>query len=493
MGVVVYLYGAFIDLFVKKCNFTKNEAVFYCSAIYSKNVTGKVVVQQCLFANNWDSLYLIGIHSQLMDCEFFCDPSLPCQMPEFSAVNIQFGASSINNCTFRDEFGVSINAFGTKLNITDSKWYGYGFHKYCLDLDNSKITIVGSNFDADAMVVLNNDNWSNLTVINTSFVNGNRVNGHVFNSVRGTDRVEFINCLFHSCGGLVQIGQTLLKNCTISNYQEPFIQSGLADPTISAKLEILDCIIMGNNVAGYQPFIYLENASFTMINCLYAGNDARNHFFLNVTTDVTIKNVTFFNISFGENGDPRNENSLLFVNNTVMKMKNCNFESNNLQSGSLMLVLGSKVRVINTIMSDNYKKISTQRKLISTHDSQTVEFSSSKFINNYEIDIFVVRSSNLLFIDNCLFENSDAFGDFIIQNTYDVIIQRSRFHDLLLDYIKDVNNLRIFRCTCTPDGYNFFIEGILKTRVFLLDSNVSIDGPDTTIVIEESPYASGGY
>ena len=484
-GGVVHLYGASTDLFVKKCNFTNNGAYYYGNTIYAQNLTGNVMVQQCLF--NFDSLYLIGTHSQLMDCEFFCDPILSCPMFSYSPVNFQYGIASINNCTFRDWFDISISALGVKLNITDSKCYGEKTN--CLHLDNSEITIVRSQFHADADVVLYNDNWSNLTVINTSFVNGD----YVFKSTLGTDRVEFINCLFHTSGSLVLSGQTLLKNCTISNYQEPFIQSGLADPTISAKLEILDCIIMGNNVSGDQPFIYLENASFTMINCLYDGNDARNHFFLNVTTDVTIKNVTFFNISFGENGDPRNENSLLFVNNTVMKMKNCNFESNNLQSGSLMLVLGSEVRVINTVMSDNYDVDYTERKMISIHDSETVEFSSSKFINNFGIDIFDVWSSTLLLIDNCLFENNVDFGNIDIWYTCDVILHRSRFDDISVGFIQDINNLRIFRCTCTPYGYTFNSDGDLKTKVFLLDSNVSIDCSDTTIVIEGSPYASGGY
>ena len=447
-GTVVYLYGAFIDLFVKKCNFTKNEATFYYSAIYSKNVTGNVVVQQCLFANNMNSLYLIGTHSQLMDCEFFGDPELLCPGGGNLAVTIQCGTSSIINCTFRDDFDMTISVISTKFNITDSKWYGYGLDKYCLDLDNSKITIVGSHFDADAMVVLNNDNWSNLTVINTSFVNGNRLNGHVFYSGMGTDRVEFINCLFHTSGFLGLTGQMLLKNCTISSYQEPFIPSKFADQIISTKLELLDCVIMGNNVAGDQPFIYLENASFTMINCLYMGNDVKKHIFLNFTTDVTITNVTFYNNSFGNNGDPRNENSLLKVNNTFMKMKNCHFESNNMQGGSLMLVLGSEMRVINTVMSDNYKAGYKERKMISIHDSKTVEFSSSKFINNSGIDIFDVWSSTLLLIDNCLFENN--FDDFDIGYTYDVILQRSRCCDVNAGSIQNVNNLRIFRCTCTP-------------------------------------------
>ena len=493
-GGVVYLYGASTDLFVKKCNFTKNQATFYGSAIYAQNLTGNVMVQQCLF--NVESLYLIGTHSQLMDCEFFCDPPMSsCLQGYYRTVNFQYGIASINNCTF-NQFDVSISALGTKLNITDSRCYGE--KKYCLHLDNSEITIVGSQFDTDAEVVLFNDHRSNLTVIDTSFVNGDFPNGdYVFKTYGGTARVEFINCLFHNRGSLALIGQTLLKNCTISNYQEPFIQSDFADPTFSAQLDIVDCVFIGNNVSSDQPFIYIENASFTMSNCLYTGNDARNHFFLNVTTDVTIKNVTFFNNSFGDNDDLTNENSLIIVNNTIMKMKNCNFESNNMKGGSLMLVLGSEVRVINTVMSDNYNKMPThytERKFFSTHDSKSVEFSSSKFINNSGINIFDVWSSNLLLIDNCLFENNDWFGYIDIWYTHDVILQRSRFNDIMAAPIQHVNNLRIFRCTCTPYGYNFFSKGTLKTKIFLLDSNVSVEGSDTRhILIDGSPYASGGY
>ena len=474
-GGVVYLYGAFIDLFVKKCNFTKN-----CGAIYTQNLTGNVMVQQCLF--HFDSLYLIGTHSQLMDCEFFYDLERLCPGGGDLVVIIQYGTSSIINCTFRNEM---ISAIGTKLNITDSRCYGYGFGTYCLVLQNSKITIVGSHFDGDAMIVVN---WSNLTVINTSFVNGN----YVFNTDVGNHRLEFINCLFHTSGSLVLSGQMLLKNCTISSYHEPFIPSDFADQITPTKLELLDCVIMGNNVSRDQPFIYLENASFTMMNCLYMGNDVEKHIFLNGTTDVTITNVTFYNNSFGNNGDPRNEISLLKVNNTFMKVKNCYFESNNMQGGSLMLVRLSEVRVTNTVMSDNYNKGDTERKLISTHNSKSVEFSSSKFINNSKIYIFDVWSSNLLLIDNCLFENNE-FDDFDIWFTYDVILQRSRFDDIIAGTIQKVNNLRIFRCTCAHYGYTFYNEGDLKTKVFLLDSNVSIEGSDTTIVIEGSPYASGEY
>ena len=336
------------------------------------------------------------------------------------------------------------------------------------------------------IIVLKNDNWSNLTVINTSFVNPY----YVFKSVTGTDRVEFINCLFHTSGSLELSGQMLLKNCTISSYQESFISSGFADQITSTKLELLDCVIMGNNVSGDQPFIDLENASFTMINCLYMGNDVKKHIFLNGTTDVTITNVTFYNNSFGNNGDPRNENSLLIVNNTFMEVKNCYFESNNMQGGSLMLVLGSEVRVTNTVMIHNYNTGYTERKIITIYDSKSVEFSSSKFINHSRINVFDVWSSTVLLIDNCLFEKN--LHDFDVGYT-DVILQRSRFYYSFAGSIQAINNLRIFRCTCTPYEYQFFNKGNLKTKVFRLDSNVSLEDVDTSILIDGSPYASGGY
>ena len=487
-GGVVYLYGASIDLFVKKCNFTENLADIYGSVIHAKNVTGNVV-QQCLFNNNFESLYLIGTHSQLMDCEFFCDPS--CPLADYFAVNIQNGTASINNCTFRDLFDTSISAFGTKLSITNSKCEG--FKANCLFFGNSEVTVVGSQFDTVAPTVLLSDNWSNLTVINTSFVNGY----YVFQSFVGIVRVQFINCLFHSAGTLALVGQMLLKNCTISSYQNPFFHSDISDPTVPTQLELVDCVITGNSYL-FMPFIYVENASFTMINCLYTGNNIRNHIWLNGTTDVTITNVTFFNNSFQDNGDPGNKHSLFVVNNTVMEMKNCKFESNNAHFGSLMLVFGSEVRVMNSVISNNYGTNYpdyTERKLISIHDSKTVEFSSSKFVNNTGIDIFDVWSSSLLLIDNCSFESNSNLNDFDIWYTDDVILQRSRFYNSVSSSIYDVRNLRIFRDICTFYNYTFISDGNLRTKVFVLDSNITIIdyGRDQIIVTEGSPYASGEY
>ena len=145
-------------------------------------------------------------------------------------------------------------------------------------------------------------NWSNLTVINTSFMNGHSILKSIFRS----GQVQFINCSFHTRSGLVLGTGTLLKNCTISNLKEQFILAGplnqfpdLADPTGPAHLEIVDCVIIENNVSDDQPFIYVAGVSFVMTNCLYTGNYVRNHIMLNGTNDVTIKNVTFFNNSVG--------------------------------------------------------------------------------------------------------------------------------------------------------------------------------------------------
>ena len=138
---------------------------------------------------------------------------------------------------------------------------------------------------------------------------------YVFKTGVGTDRVEFINCLFHTRSGFVLVGKTLFKNCTISGLKEQLIWTvhsiqlnlGFEDLTGSAQLDIVDSVIMGNSVSDDQPFIYVGNVSFTMSNCLYSGNDVRNHLLLNGTTDVKINNVTFFNNSLGGNDDPGND------------------------------------------------------------------------------------------------------------------------------------------------------------------------------------------
>ena len=407
------------------------------------------MLEQCLFTNNTvirsngDSLSLIGTHSQLMACEF-----LGSAIPSFhrSTVNFGYGTSSINNCTFSEQNISPIGAYGSKLNITNSSFYAC--KGCCLYWVTSEITIVGSQFNADADKFLYNANmnWSSLTVINTSFMNGHSV----FTSIFRSGQVQFINCSFHTGAGLVLgTGKTLLKNCTISNLKKQFILAGplnqfpdLADPTGPAHLEIVDCVIIENHVSDDQPFIYVAGVSFVMTNCLYSGNYVRNHIMLNGTTDVTIKNVTFFNNSVGGYYDSENYMSLLTVTNTGMEIDNCRFENNNMQHGSLMLVFGSAVRVMNSVMSDN-----RNRNMISIHDSQTVEFSSSKFINNSNIDIFHVLSSTLLFIDSCLFVNN--YGRvFDIRHTNDVFLQRSSFinPDSSDGSTDDVNNLRIFKC-----------------------------------------------
>ena len=123
--------------------------------------------------------------------------------------------------------------------------------------------------------------------------------------------------------------------------------------------------------------------------------------------------------------------------------------------------------------------------MISIHDSKTVEFSSSKFINNSNIDIFRVLSSTLFFIDSCLFVNN--YGRvFDIRHTNDVFLQRSSFinPDSSDGSTDDVNNLRIFKC------FSSLRLSVSRAKTFVLDSDVSIEGSDPAMVIEGSPYAS---
>ena len=239
-----------------------------------------------------------------------------------------------------------------------------------------------------------------------------------------------------------------------------------------------------------MPFIYVENVSFTMINCLYTGNDIRNHMVLNAT-DVTIKNVTFFNNSFGGNDEPKYQYSLLKVSSRVMEIDECNFQSNNIRYGSLMLVFWSNVTMRNSVMMDNYVEDYMTQIVISVHDSNAIEFSNSKFLNNSHIDMFDVFSSSYLLIVNCSFEINDGF-QFNIWNTYDVILQRSTF--FVIGSVYEINSLRIFECTSTFKGDSFLSDRNVRTRVFRLDSNVSLDDvhTDKTMLIEGSPYASGG-
>ena len=517
-GGVVYLFGTSIDLFVKNCNFTENKAKAYYSGgvMYSENVTGSVAIQQCLFLNNSaDSLSLVGTHSQMDDCEFLGYGSF--------TLAFQYATSSINNCTFNEHVITSIDAYGSRITITTSRCYGY--KAYCLNWGNSEITIVGSQFAADAKVFLFTINWSNLTVIDSSFTNGHLV----FQSHVGTDLVKFINCSFDTLSGFKLIGKSLFKNCTISNLREQFIWAihsrqlnnpAMEDPTGSAQLEIVDCTIRGNRVSDGQPFIDVGNVSFTMINCLYTGNDVKNHLLLNGTTDVTISNVTFFNNSLGDNDDPGTEKSLLTINNTVMETNHCHFESNNLQHGSLLFVVLVKVMtVMNTIMINNYNNKSkiTDRKMISIHETTTVEFLSCKFINNTEMDTLAMWSSNLFIIDNCSLENNVG-EEFHIWNVYDVILQRSTFYKPDVgasSYLYDVNNLRIYSCSFTYFRQVYFDYGRnVKTKLFLLESvfylkswsgeiitkwsssedvSVSYDFEDFTFLMRESPYASGRF
>ena len=193
-GGVFYIYGTFISFFVKKCNFTENGA-YYGGAIFMKSSNSTVVMQQCLFTNNsatesGKSLYLNGTHSQLTGCDFHGDIASSDIYTKDSTLHFQFGTSSINNCTFSEQAKSSIVAKGAKLNITNSRWYGHKRH--CLKYD-SKITIVGSQFAADAEVFLHSKGGSNLTAINISFTNGNSV----FKSDFRSEQVQFINCSFN--------------------------------------------------------------------------------------------------------------------------------------------------------------------------------------------------------------------------------------------------------------------------------------------------------
>ena len=261
----------------------------------------------------------------------------------------------------------------------------------------------------------------------------------------------------------------------------------------------MDCVIIGNSISDDKPFIYLENAYFTMINCLYFGNDIRNHVVLNSTTNVTIKNVTFFNNSLGGIDNPGNEKSLLIVNNTLIEIKNCRFENNHLQKGSLILMFESEVRVMNSVISHNYNTDWTDRKMISIHNSKAVEFSSSIFINNSCIDIFDIWSATFLLINRCSFENNDATVEFTIWDTYNVIFQRLSFYTPTYhgatSFVHDVNNLRIFGCTYTPFIGSFSTYGNMRTKLFRLDSQVTVQLSEgaKAIVINGSPYASGWY
>ena len=513
-GGVAHLEGTFTDVFASKSAFIGNGAKSEGGVIYTKNLTGTVVLEQCRFSKNsagssGDCLFLIGTHSQLMSCGFFGNSNFSHLTFVPSTVDFEYGTSSINNCTFSEQAPSSIGAYGTKLIVTDSRCYGLKI--YCLNWGNSEVAIIGSEFAAFAEIFLFTINWSNLTVIDSSFTNGRLV----FQSHVGTDRVEFINCSFYTLSGFVLIGQTVFKNCTISNLKEQLIwaihskQLGnppFEDRTGSAQLDIVDSVIIGNSVSADKPFIYIGNVSFTMKSCLYTGNDVTNHMMLNVTTDVTMTNVTFFNNSFGGQNERVKEKSLLTVKKTVIEIYNCTFYSNNMQDAPLMLVLGGVVRVMNTVMMDNYNTDYTEKRMISIHDSETVEFSSSKFLNNSNVDIFGVWSSTYLLIESCSFENN--FGDeFDIWHTYDVILQRSTFYKPNIGAIStlhDVNNLRIFRCTFTFYRELFWSYGDVRTKLFRLGSDFKHEaikaGTATVndffvhfIFVQGSPYASGWY
>ena len=332
--------GSNIDLLVRECDFIGNHADKYGGAIYTKNLTGTVALQQCLFTNSsatmGDSLAVVGTHTQVMSCGFLGGDPRSTLSSNVATIYLEYATLNTDKCTFNERAVRSIDAYGSKINIADSRFYGK--RSSCISWGDCQINIVRSQFAAHTGVVLSTINWSNLTVVNTSFV-------YVFKTGVGTDQVEFINCWFHTRAGFVLVCKTLFKNCTISGLKEQLIWTvhsiqlnlGFEDLTGSAQLDIVDCVIMGNSISD-DRFIYVRNVSFTMSNCLYSGNDVRNHLLLNGTTDVKINNVTFFNNSLGGNDDPGNDKSLLTMNNTIMEISKCVFESNCLQHGSLMFV-----------------------------------------------------------------------------------------------------------------------------------------------------------
>ena len=250
-GGVAYLYQGFIDLFVKKCNFTKNEAE-YGGAVCMDSHTSTLVMQQCLFANNsarssGSSINLWGTHSQLVDCEFLGDSF--CKHLEFPCTTLEFSycTSSIINCTFNEQADTSISMLGKKLNITDSSFYGC--KRYCLYWDTSEIRIIRSQFAAYAEIVLKSTDQkqrSNLTVINTSFMNGHSV----FETGKGSGQSQFINCSFYIRVGLVLIDQILLSNCIISNLKRK-LHSGSTSQRIRFRRSHRFCSIRDSGLCYY--------------------------------------------------------------------------------------------------------------------------------------------------------------------------------------------------------------------------------------------------
>ena len=482
---------------MKKCSFTENEAYFsgvmFMSSSFRRST---MVMQKCLFANNSvrvdensrgdNSLSLFGTHSELIDCEFLGNSS--CLSYSCNTAYFYDGTSSINNCTFSEQVYTSIKVSGIKLNITNSRFYG---HKgTCLNY-NSDITIVGSQFAAYADIFLKSyDLLANLTVINTSFTTGQLVLYYEFES----GQVQFINCSFNIPVGFGTIGHMLLKNCIISNVKGYFINVAYDkkfDVYIPvAQLEIVDCVIIANNVSDDEPFIFVRNVSFTMTNCLYTGNVAKKHIMLNGTTNVTIKNVTFFNNSLGGmDYTLQDGKSLLIVNNTAVEIDNCKFESNNLESGSLMLVFRNVVRVMNSVFSGHHHAIFYE--MILVYYSTKVEFSNNKFINNSYPHIFGVWSTILLVIDRCSFCNDGTV--FNIWNTNDMLLQRTTSCKINSDMGRfNGNNLRIFSCTFRCNGYSPFSIGEWST-IYLLDSEVRFDNLENSTLIKGSPYATGWY
>ena len=144
-----------------------------------------------------DSLAVVGTHTQLMSCGFLGGDPSSTLSSNVATIYLEYATLNTDKCTFNERAVRSIDAYGSKINIADSRFYGK--RSSCISWGDCQINIVRSHFAAHAEVILSTINWSNLTVINASFVNGD----YVFKTGVGTDRVEFINSLFHTRAGFV--------------------------------------------------------------------------------------------------------------------------------------------------------------------------------------------------------------------------------------------------------------------------------------------------
>ena len=130
---------------------------WHCSSVSSQTVS----------ATMGDSLAVVGTHTQLMSCGFLGgDPSSTLNS-NVATIYLEYATLNTDKCTFNERAVRSIDAYGSKINIADSRFYGK--RSSCISWGDCQINIVRSKFAAHAGVVLSTINWSNLTVINTSF------------------------------------------------------------------------------------------------------------------------------------------------------------------------------------------------------------------------------------------------------------------------------------------------------------------------------------